>query len=84
MELYNPAPDPRSLDGLEIVYVTATGATVTRKASWGPGAEIGPRGHLLIANDAGVFAGVADVTYANGLAAAGGSMAFALLGGDAD
>jgi hypothetical protein len=75
VELYNPGPVERSLDGLELVYVTATGATITRKAAWGPGAQIAGWSHLLIANDAGIFAGIADLTYANGLAATGGSMA---------
>ncbi len=80
VELYNPGPDARALDGLELVYVTASGATVTRKATWGPGAEIGPGGHVLVANESGVFAGIADVTYANGLSAAGGSMALRVVG----
>jgi hypothetical protein len=75
VELYNPGSTARSLDGLELVYVTATGATVTRKAVWGPGAQIVGWSHLLVANEAGIFAGVADLTYANGLAATGGSMA---------
>ncbi|HEV7199362.1 MAG TPA: lamin tail domain-containing protein, partial [Candidatus Limnocylindria bacterium] len=75
VELYNPGSTARSLDGLELVYVTATGATVTRKAVWDPGAQIAGRSHLLVANEAGIFAGVADLTYANGLAATGGSMA---------
>ncbi len=75
VELYNPASVSLSLDGLELVYVTASGATVTRKAVWGPGVEIGPGGHVLVANESGVFAGIADGTYAGGLAATGGSMA---------
>ena len=75
VELYNPASVSLSLDGLELVYVTASGATVTRKAVWGPGVEIGPGGHVLVANESGVFAGIADGTYASGLAATGGSMA---------
>jgi hypothetical protein len=80
VELYNPSSVPLSMDGLELVYVTASGATVTRKALWGTGAEIGPGEHVLVANEAGVFAGIADVTYANGLAASGGSMAVRLVG----
>ena len=76
IELYNPAADTLPLEGLEVVYVTATGATVTRKAAWMAGASgLLPGAHLLIANGAGVFAGLADVSYANGLAATGGSVA---------
>jgi hypothetical protein len=82
VELYNPAVAPLPLEGLEVVYVTASGATVTRKASWGTGAPaLAPGAHLLIANGAGVFAGVADVAYANGLAATGGSVALRIIGG---
>jgi Lamin Tail Domain len=80
VELYNPTASAQSLDGLELVYVTATGATITRKAVWGPDAEIEPRGHMLVANEAGLFAGIADATYAGGLAAAGGSMALRPIG----
>lgn len=75
-ELYNPGDVALALDGLELIYVSASGATVTRKAAWATGAApIQPRAHLLIANEAGAFAPIADVTYANGLAATGGSLA---------
>ena len=76
IELYNPTSGALPLEGLEVVYVTASGATVTRKAAWAAGSSSMPAGsHLLIANDAGVFLPLADLTYANGLAAAGGSVA---------
>jgi hypothetical protein len=80
VELYNPGSTPSTLDGHELVYVTASGATVTRKAIWGPGVEVAPGAHVLVGNEAGIFAGVADMTYANGLAATGGSMALRLVG----
>jgi hypothetical protein len=80
VELYNPGSTPMTLDGHELVYVTASGATITRKAIWGPGVEVAPGAHVLVGNEAGIFAGVADVTYANGLAATGGSMALRLIG----
>ena len=81
IELYNPAAVTLPLDGLEVVYATATGATVTRKASWPTGAPGVPAGsHLLLANGAGAFAGIADVAYANGLAATGGSVAVRVVG----
>ena len=38
IELYNPTPATQPLEGLEVVYVTSTGATVTRKAAWAAGA----------------------------------------------
>jgi uncharacterized protein YdeI (BOF family) len=80
-ELYNPGDVALALDGLELIYVSASGATVTRKAAWGTGAApIQPGAHLLIANEAGAFAPIADVTYANGLAATGGSLALRVQG----
>jgi len=76
IELYNPSSAALPLEGLEVVYVTASGATVTRKAAWAAGAPVvEPGAHVLIANGAGIFAGLADVAYANGLAATGGSVA---------
>jgi lamin tail-like protein len=81
IELYNPAANTLPLEGIEVVYVTASGATVTRKASWGTGGPgLAPSAHLLIANGAGIFAGMADVAYANGLAASGGSVALRIIG----
>ncbi|MDQ2854439.1 MAG: lamin tail domain-containing protein [Chloroflexota bacterium] len=81
IELYNPAAATLPLEGLEVVYVTASGATLTRKASWPAGTPGMAAGmHLLLANGAGVFAAVADVAYANGLAATGGSVALRVVG----
>ena len=81
IELYNPSTVALPLEGLEIIYVTSTGGTITRKASWAAGAASLLSGaHLLIANGAGAFAGIADVTYTNGLAAPGGSVAIRILG----
>jgi hypothetical protein len=80
-ELYNPGDVALGLDGLELIYVSASGATVTRKAAWATSAApIQPGAHLLIANEAGAFAPIADVTYANGLAATGGSLALRVQG----
>jgi hypothetical protein len=81
IELHNPSTTLLPLEGLEVVYVTASGATVTRKASWAAGAPgMSPGTHLLIANGAGIFAGLADVAYANGLTATGGSVALRVIG----
>jgi Lamin Tail Domain len=81
IELYNPGGEALPVEGLEVIYVTASGATATRKATWAAGAPaIEPGGHLLIANEAGVFAAIADATYANGLAAGGGSVAIRSIG----
>jgi cell division septation protein DedD len=81
VEIYNPSPTALPLEGLELVYVTASGATVTRKASWAAGApEIPAQRHLLIANSAGIYATIADAVYATGLAATGGSVALRIQG----
>ena len=81
MELYNLGATALPTEGLELIYVTASGATITRKASWAAGSPQIPAGaHLLIANEAGVYAAIADLTYANGLAASGGSLALRVLG----
>jgi hypothetical protein len=63
IELYNPSDVALPLEGLEVVYVTASGATVTRKASWAAGAAgVAPGSHRLIANQDGIFAAPADAT----------------------
>jgi hypothetical protein len=81
IELYNPSSAELPLEGLEVVYVTASGATVTRKASWATGAVgVPPGAHVLIANEAGILGALADVAYANGLAATGGSVALRVIG----
>jgi hypothetical protein len=81
IELYNPSTAALPLEGLEVIYVTATGGTITRKASWAAGApSLAAGAHLLIANAAGAFSGIADLTYTNGLAATGGSVAIRIIG----
>jgi hypothetical protein len=80
IEIYNPTAAPLPLEGLEVVYVTASGGTITRKASWPAGSPAVPAGaHVLVANSAGIFAFGADLTYTGGLAATGGSVAIRIL-----
>jgi hypothetical protein len=81
IEIYNPSPATLPLEGLEVVYVTASGVTITRRADWAAGAPtVGPGEHVLVANSAGTFAAIADVVYASGIAAAGGSVALRIQG----
>ncbi|HET7031402.1 MAG TPA: OB-fold nucleic acid binding domain-containing protein [Candidatus Limnocylindrales bacterium] len=80
-ELHNAGASPVDLAGLELVYVTSTGSTVTRKASWAASTIIDPGRHVLIANAAGVFAPSADVTYSGGFAATGGAIVLRPIGG---
>lgn len=82
IEIHNPTGSPLPLEGLELVYVTATGATVTRRANWtAETPALAPGAHLLVANEAGIYAADADALYTSGMAATGGSVALRLLGG---
>src|ERR1700716_3411221 len=49
--------------GLEVVYATSSGSTVTRKATWANPTTIDPGRRVLLANAAGIFATTADQTY---------------------
>jgi hypothetical protein len=82
-ELYNAGPLPADLGGLELVYVTSTGSTVTRKASWSTSTILDPGRHVLVANAAGIYAASADLTYSSGFAATGGAVALRVIGGAA-
>ena len=83
VELTNAGPGPVDLSGLELVYVTSSGSTVTRKATWPTSLPLDPGRHLLVANAAGTFAGIADATYSGGLAATGGAVVIRPIGGTA-
>jgi hypothetical protein len=80
-ELANTGPAPVDLAGLEVVYVTATGGTITRKASWPDSQLLEPGRHLLVANSGGLHAAVADATYSGGLSATGGGLVLRPIGG---
>lgn len=81
IELYNPSASALPLEGLELVYVSASGATVSRRASWAVGApEVPSGGHLLVANELGIYASIADAVYGTGMAATGGSVAVRIVG----
>src|SRR6185369_15905588 len=80
-EISNAGAVAVDLTGLEVVYATSTGSTVTRKASWTTASILEPGRHLLIANSAGVFAPIADATYSGGFAATGGAIVLRPIGG---
>ncbi|MGI8658688.1 MAG: lamin tail domain-containing protein [Candidatus Limnocylindria bacterium] len=81
IEIYNPTTEALPLEGLELVYVTASGATTTRRAAWDAGAAaLPPASHLLVAHELGLYAPIADVTYASGMSATGGSVALRIQG----
>ena len=81
VEIYNAGAVAIDLGGCELVYMTASGATTTRKAAFDSPLPLLPGAHLLVANSAGVYAPLADATYTGGLAADGGSLAVRHVGG---
>ena len=82
VELLNPTAVALPIANLELVYVTASGATVSRRVAWPSDAPpVPPGGHVLLANEAGVHAPTADATYAGGIADAGGTLVLRGLGG---
>src|SRR5918994_3102620 len=80
VEVANQGEGPVDLAGLEVVYATATGSTVTRKATWTASTVLEPGKRFLVANTAGVYAAVADGTYSGGFAATGGAIALRVVG----
>ena len=66
-------PRPVDLNGLEVVYATSSGSTVTRKATWAASPVLEPGRRVLIANGAGPYAAAADAVYTGGFAATGGA-----------
>src|SRR5215213_10832002 len=60
-EITNVGASAVDLNGLELVYVTSTGTTVTRKASWSTTLMLEPGRHLFLANTSGIYAGLADL-----------------------
>ncbi len=74
VELYNAGPVPVDAGGCELLYVSASGATVTRKVTLASPLSLEPGQHLLVANVLGMYGPLADATYTGGLAAGGGSL----------
>ena len=81
IEIANQGSAPTDLLGVEVVYATSSGLTVTRKASWGSSRMLEPGQRLLLANASGIFAAVADATYSGGTASTGGAVALRIIGG---
>ena len=81
VELTNAGSVTADLGGLELVYVTSSGATVTRKAAWTSPVAVAPGQHVLVANTLGVYAAGADATYSGGLSATGGALVLRLADG---
>lgn len=80
VEIYNASSETLDLTGLELVYATSTGSTVTRKQAW-TALPLAAHSHLLLANAAGVFGAGADGLYSGGFSATGGSLVLRVVGG---
>ncbi len=83
VEVANQGSALVDLVGLEVVYATSSGSTVTRKATWSGSMPLDPGRRILLANAAGVHATLADATYSGGFAATGGAVALRVVGGAA-
>lgn len=81
VEIANQGPSAVDLVGLEVAYVTGTGSTVTRKATWPTSRPLAAGQRLLLVNATGAYAGVGDVTYSGGFAATGGALVLRAVGG---
>ena len=66
VEIYNAGSGPTDLGGCELDYVTASGATTTRKAVFASPLPLVAGQYLLVANSAGVYGPLADATYVGG------------------
>jgi uncharacterized protein YdeI (BOF family) len=81
VEIANQGATAVDLNGLELVYATASGSTVTRKAVWDVGTVLLPGRRYLLANAAGIHLALGDATYTGGFAATSGALALRVVGG---
>ncbi len=81
VEITNAGGVPADLAGLELAYVTSSGSTVTRKATWSELTLLATGQHLLVANALGTYASTADATYSGGFATTGGVLVLRPVGG---
>ena len=68
VEIANQGAGPVDLIGLEVVYATSSGSTVTRKATWSASTILSPGRRILVVNGAGSYVGLGDATYTGGFA----------------
>jgi uncharacterized protein YdeI (BOF family) len=81
VEVANQGIATADLLGLEVVYATSSGSTITRKATWTTPAPLAPGQRILVVNAAGSYAAIGDSSYSGGFAAAGGAVALRVVGG---
>src|SRR6188472_4243940 len=81
VEVANQGAAPVDLFGLEVVYATSTGSTVTRKGTWTSSLVLDPGRRTLLVNGSGAYAGGGYLVYTGGFAATGGAIALRVVGG---
>ncbi|HET7168931.1 MAG TPA: lamin tail domain-containing protein, partial [Candidatus Limnocylindrales bacterium] len=81
VEVANQGVGPVDLIGIEVVYATSSGSTVTRKATWAASFILAAGRRVLLTNAAGSLAGAGDISYTGGFAATGGAVALRVVGG---
>ena len=81
VEVANQGSSAIDLVGLEVVYATSSGSTVTRKGTWAASLILDPGRRVLLVNGTGSYAGLGDLTYTGGFAATGGAIALRVVGG---
>ena len=81
VEIANQGAGPVDLVGLELVYATSSGSTVTRKALWDSSFVLDAGKRVLVVNSAGIHAAAGDKAYTGGFAATGGAVALRAVGG---
>jgi outer membrane biosynthesis protein TonB len=81
VEIANQGDAPVDLIGLEVVYATSSGSTVTRKATWTASTVLPPGRRVLLVNSVGSYVALGDATYTGGFAATGGAIALRVVGG---
>src|SRR5687768_13380087 len=60
VEIANQGEEPEDLVGLELVYATSSGSTVTRKALWDASFVLESGRRVLVVNGAGIHAALGD------------------------
>jgi hypothetical protein len=81
VEIANQGGGPVDLVGLEVVYATSSGSTVTRKGTWASSTILDAGKRILVVNGAGSYVAMGDATYTGGFAATGGALALRVVGG---
>ena len=82
VEIANQGAGPVDLVGLEVVYATSSGSTVTRKATWAPRRSSAPGQRILLVNGGRLVRRLRRTLVVHGrFRATGGAVALRVVGG---